>query len=177
MKTCARKIEFCYAHRLMNHEGKCANFHGHNGIVWIYATTLSFSPLPSSSSSSSTSISPSTLGLDLDKVGRIVDFAVLKEKVGGWIENNWDHKTILNSEDKSTIEILNKLSTENIFLLDNNPTAENLAHYLLWEVCPLVLKGLNVFVNKVVFYETSNCLAEEIALDCNMIDELKKRYR
>jgi 6-pyruvoyltetrahydropterin/6-carboxytetrahydropterin synthase len=45
--------------------------------------------------------------------------------------------------------------------LPYNPTAENLAKYLLWEVCPKLLKGAGVIVYKVVFRETDNCYAEQ----------------
>ncbi|MBF0359697.1 MAG: 6-carboxytetrahydropterin synthase [Oligoflexia bacterium] len=160
MKVCARKIEFCYAHRLMDHEDKCANLHGHNGTIWIQATTIFDSSKP-----------------DLDGIGRVVDFAVLKKRVGDWIEDNWDHKIILNNKDSDTIEILNKISPC-VFLLPNNPTAENLANYLLWEVCPKVLKGFGIFVNKVTFYETNNCFAEEFIAEqeSETISKLKQKY-
>lgn len=144
-ESCARSIHFSYAHRLQNHEGNCANLHGHNGLVWIHATPIN----------------------GLDSIGRVVDFSILKEKVGGWIDCYWDHNIILNQDDKETIKVLKQLpfyhrensQHKEIFLLDGNPTAEKLSSYLLWKVCPQVLKGHNIIVYKIEFWETPHSLA------------------
>ena len=81
MESCSRKIHFCYGHRVMNHESKCATLHGHNGIIWVHATPIK----------------------GLDQLGRVIDFSVLKEKVGGWVDTYWDHTMILYEEDTKTI--------------------------------------------------------------------------
>lgn len=138
MESCARKIHFCYGHRVMNHENKCANLHGHNAVVWVYATPIK----------------------SLDALGRVVDFSVLKEKVGGWIEEHWDHTMILFDQDTTTLKALEGVPrNKDFFLLNCNPTAENLANYLLHVVCPPLLAPYGVIVTKIVFYETENCLA------------------
>lgn len=140
MESCTRRLHFCYGHRLVNHESKCATLHGHNGYVEISAT-------PTKS---------------LDALGRVIDFSVLKEKIGGWIDENWDHTTILCAEDSVTIKALQNIPRKkDLFILPYNPTAENLAKYLLWEVCPKLLKGSGVIVYKVIFRETDNCSAEQ----------------
>jgi 6-pyruvoyl-tetrahydropterin synthase len=46
------------------------------------------------------------------------------------------------------------------FVLDRNPTAENIAQFLATEVSPRVLKGTGVKVVKIVVQETENCFAE-----------------
>ena len=136
METCVRKIHFCYGHRVMRHESKCATLHGHNGVVWVHATPLE----------------------GLDGLGRVIDFSVLKEEVGGWIEKFWDHTMILFKDDQETIGLCQKAPAyKELFILDTNPTAENLAHYLLHVVCPQVLKGKGVVVHKITFWETENC--------------------
>jgi 6-pyruvoyltetrahydropterin/6-carboxytetrahydropterin synthase len=141
MESCSRKIHFCYGHRVMNHESKCATLHGHNGVIWVHATPIS----------------------GLDQIGRVVDFSVLKEIVGGWIDLNWDHTMIIYGEDKKTLEILKSApSYKPVFELPLNPTAENLAKFLLWEICPKILRGSGVIVHKITFWETENCFAEEI---------------
>jgi 6-pyruvoyltetrahydropterin/6-carboxytetrahydropterin synthase len=140
MQTAVRKIHFCYGHRVMNHESKCATLHGHNGVVWVHVTPI----------------------IGLDKLGRVIDFSVVKNEVGNWIEANWDHTMIVFKEDLKTIELLSKApSTKALFIFDKNPTAENLAHYLLWNVCPKLLKGKGVIVHKIVFWETENCYVEQ----------------
>ena len=143
MISCVRKIYFCYGHRVKDHESKCANLHGHNAVVWVHATSDS-----------------------LDALGRVVDFSVLKEKVGGWIHDNWDHNTVVFEKDRDLLEALEKVdSPKKAFILDNNPTAENMAEYLLREVAPKVLEGTGVEVTKIVFWETENCFVEVVRLD------------
>ena len=140
MKSCARKIHFSYGHRVLGHESKCGDLHGHNAVVWIHATPTK----------------------ELDSLGRVVDFSVIKDKVGGWIEKNWDHTMILFADDKKALDLLEKIDrVRPLFRLPVNPTAENLANYLLWKVCPEVLKGHNVIVYKITFWETENSVAEE----------------
>jgi 6-pyruvoyltetrahydropterin/6-carboxytetrahydropterin synthase len=124
----------------MNHESKCATLHGHNGVIWIHATPIN----------------------DLDNLGRVIDFSVLKEMVGGWVEQFWDHTMILFKDDSITCELVAKApSFKKPYIMDINPTAENMAHHLLWEICPKILKGKGVIVSKITFYETENCYAEQ----------------
>lgn len=145
MQTAVRKIHFCYGHRVMNHESKCATLHGHNGIVWVHATPMK----------------------ELDQLGRVIDFSVLKDKVGGWVDQYWDHTMILFKEDTITCELVKKApSYKEAYIMDKNPTAENLAHHLLWEICPKILKGSGVIIHQITFWETENCYAEQI-LDPN----------
>ncbi|OUR92956.1 6-carboxy-5,6,7,8-tetrahydropterin synthase [Halobacteriovorax marinus] len=137
--TAFRKIHFCYGHRVLNHESKCANAHGHNGIIWVHAT-------------------PNT---KLDSLGRVVDFSVLKDIVGGWVDTNWDHTFILNKEDKELMDIKEVLTVnKKVYVCDFNPTAENLANHLLLDICPGLLKDYDVTVTKIVFEETENCKVE-----------------
>jgi len=136
--TCSRKIHFCAGHRVMNHESKCANLHGHNYIAWIYAEAP-----------------------ELDAIGRVIDFSVLKERVGGWIDKHWDHTTLIFERDQSLLEVLRQFDQPKpIFLCSFNPTAENMANYLMREICPELLDGTGVKVTRVVLYETENCFAD-----------------
>lgn len=140
--SAVRKIHFCYGHRVMGHENKCGSLHGHNGILWIYASPFK----------------------DLDKVGRVVDFSIIKEVVGGWVDEHWDHTTILYKEDKKTIDLLKEApSFKGLFILERNPTAENMADYLLNHICPALLKGKGIYISKIVFWETENCFVEQIS--------------
>lgn len=129
----------------MNHESKCATLHGHNGVIWVHATPMD----------------------DLDSLGRVIDFSVLKSTIGTWVDENWDHTMIIFKDDLKTIELLKEApSYKALFIFDKNPTAENLAHYLLWTVCPKLLKGKGIVVHKIVFWETENCYVEQ-TLDPN----------
>ncbi len=139
METCSRKIHFCYGHRVMNHESKCATLHGHNGNLWIHARPLQ----------------------GLDEIGRVVDFSVLKEKIGSWVDEHWDHTTILFKDDVDTCKLVEQApGFKKPFILPTNPTAENMANYLLREICPKLLTEYKIEVFKVTLYETENCFAE-----------------
>lgn len=138
MTTCTRRIQFCAGHRVVGHENKCANVHGHNYVVEIFAEADK-----------------------LDGIGRVIDFSVLKDKVGKWIDQNWDHTFIASpNEDPALLEVIELINNKPIFQLPYNPTAENMALYLLNTVCPMVLKDSpEVGVIKIVLHETENCWA------------------
>lgn len=137
-KSVSRRLCFSAGHRLVGHEGGCRHVHGHNYQVEIHATAE-----------------------HLDGVGRVIDFSVLKKLVGGWIDQNWDHAMILWKEDQiaELWEPDGWLAGHRYHLMDTNPTAENMAAYLLNNVCPSVLAGTDVAVFKVVVHETENCYA------------------
>ena len=138
MITVTRKLEFDSGHRVMNHESKCATLHGHRYVAEITATAP-----------------------DLDQIGRVIDFSVLKEKIGTWIDKEWDHTTILYCKDHETVELVGKCpSYKPPFISDFNPTAENMASFLLKEICPRLMLGTGVTVTKIKLWETPNCFAE-----------------
>lgn len=134
-----RIIKFDAGHRVVNHESKCRTLHGHEYHAHIYAESN-----------------------DLDELGRVVDFSEIKEKVGAWIDAEWDHTMIIWDKDPNLQFLLNCDGAKKIFVTQFNPTAENLAEYLLKVVCPFVLKTCKV--TKIKLYETSNCYVE-VALD------------
>ena len=135
-----KQIHFCAGHRLVGHEGKCANLHGHNYIAQIFVT-----------------------GNEVDALGRVVDFGVINQLFKGWIDENWDHGMLIWSEDSEAIAALNSLSESRLYTMPYNPTAENMARYLLFEIAPELLdeiKGYDIAVTKVVIWETENSAAE-----------------
>jgi 6-pyruvoyltetrahydropterin/6-carboxytetrahydropterin synthase len=139
--TCIRKIHFCSGHRVLGHEGKCANPHGHNYYAHIFAEAE-----------------------DLDELGRVIDFSVLKEKIGTWIDHNFDHTFLVYEKDHEMLEALSHIKCPKpAFVCSFNPTAENIANYLLTVVCKNELESSNVKVTKVIIYETDNCYAEALA--------------
>lgn len=122
----------------MNHESKCATPHGHNYYAHIYAEAD-----------------------QLDTLGRVIDFSVLKAKIGSWIDEHWDHNFLVFDQDVELVRALMSVSRKkDPFLCPFNPTAENMALYLLKTICPSQLEGTGVRVNKIVLYETENCYAE-----------------
>ena len=71
-----KEIHFCYGLRLLKYEGKCRNFHGHNGKVEVQIS------------------SPK-----LDSRGMVRDFNEIKHILHAWIDQNLDHRMILNEKD------------------------------------------------------------------------------
>ncbi len=135
--SASRILKFDAGHRVVNHESKCATLHGHEYKAHIYAQSDA-----------------------LDKLGRVIDFGVLKEKIGAWIDENWDHTMILWSEDPALEHVLKCPGYKQPYIMDRNPTAENLAEFLLTVICPKLLAGSGVEVTKIVLYETTNCFVE-----------------
>jgi 6-pyruvoyltetrahydropterin/6-carboxytetrahydropterin synthase len=98
----SRQIDFCYGHRLLNYQGKCRFLHGHNGRVVI---TIEAN--------------------ELDERGMVLDFSDIKRVVGRWIDEALDHRMLLRRDDP-VVPFLQELG-EPLFLMDANPTAENIA--------------------------------------------------
>ena len=138
--TCTRRLEFDYGHRVFQHESKCQHLHGPRGVVEI------------------TAVAPG-----LDSLGRIIDFSVLKAKVGTWLDTYWDHNMILFEKDVEAVKAVRWVKEgKEPFIVPFNPTAENLAQYLLTVVCPMVLEGTGVTVTRVKLWETPNGIAEAV---------------
>jgi 6-pyruvoyltetrahydropterin/6-carboxytetrahydropterin synthase len=138
MITCTRKIEFDAAHRVRNHASKCKMLHGHR-----YVVEVTFS-IP-----------------ELDELGMVVDFGIIKERLGAWIDKHWDHTAILIKDDKELGRSLTEYTGQEVYYMHENPTAENMAKYLLHDICPKLftdIKGLCCV--KIRLYETPNCYAE-----------------
>lgn len=134
--TCTRRIQFCAGHRVHNHESKCRNLHGHNYVAMFEADA------------------------PLDSLGRVIDFSVLKERIGGWIDSQWDHGFLLWQDDAEAIAAVSSMPSQKMYLMPYNPTAENMAKYLLERVCPSLLDGTGVDVVSVRIWETENCYAD-----------------
>ena len=111
-----KQIDFCYGHRLLNYDGNCRHLHGHNGLLEV--------DIESSS---------------LDPRGMVVSFTDVKDIVKGWIDDNLDHKMLLNREDPVAPLLLQM--EEPVYLMENNPTAENIARLIFDEIC---LRGLKL---------------------------------
>lgn len=105
MFAVTREIDFCYGHRLLNYEGKCRYLHGHNGRAVITISAES-----------------------LDHRGMVMDFSDIKNVVTAWIDEHLDHRMILHRDDP-VVPLLRKMG-EPLYLLDVNPTAENIARLI-----------------------------------------------
>ena len=129
MYRVTREIAFCYGHRLLDYEGKCRHLHGHNGRAVISLEAES-----------------------LDARGMLVDFGEIKRHVQAWIDENLDHNMLLCREDPM-LAILQERG-ERVFVMDRNPTAENIARLIFERAAS---QGLPVV--EVLLWETDNCHA------------------
>ena len=100
-----KTVDFCYGHRLMEYDGKCRHLHGHNGLLEVDLEADS-----------------------LDSLGMVMDFTRVSDIVKGWVDENLDHKMLLRRDDP-VAPLLRDLG-EPIYLLDGNPTAENIAMHI-----------------------------------------------
>lgn len=132
MQTCTRRLEFDAAHRVMRHESKCANLHGHRYAVEI------------------------TCRAHLDAVGRVIDFGEVKRIVGSWIDEALDHGTIANENDEALIAACRENGWK-LFVMLGEPTAENLAR-LIFAQASQMLSSIEVV--GVRLYETPNGWAD-----------------
>jgi 6-pyruvoyltetrahydropterin/6-carboxytetrahydropterin synthase len=124
-----REIHFCYGHRLLNYDGKCKHLHGHNGKAVIVLEAPS-----------------------LDALGMVVDFSQIKQHVGTWIDQTLDHQMILHRDDPA-LPFLRQQS-EPVFVVDVNPTAENIAKLIFDRV-----KAQGLPVVEVTLWETESSFA------------------
>ncbi len=96
----------------------------------------------------------------LDDLGRVIDFGVIREVLRTWIDDNLDHNTILSIADKGLGEKISSETSQKIYYIEANPTAENIAQHIFAEICPKLFAGKNVKCVGVKLYETPNCHVE-----------------
>lgn len=129
----SRQFRFDTAHRLWrDYRGKCAHNHGH---TWIAQVTVSAPQLKTS--------------------GMVADFAELKA-LGKWIDDHWDHGTVLWKEDPMVAYL--QQEGHKLFVTEENPTSEHLAS-VLFEKATELFRNLGVRVEEVWVKETPNTQA------------------
>jgi 6-pyruvoyltetrahydropterin/6-carboxytetrahydropterin synthase len=135
MYRVTREILFCYGHRLLDYDGKCRHLHGHNGRAVI---TLEAS--------------------ELDAKGMLVDFSDIKREVQVWIDENLDHTMLLCHRDP-LLPLLRDRG-ERVFVMEENPTAENIARLIFDHA-----RAARLPVVEVRLWETENCHASYLGPD------------
>ncbi|HWP46131.1 MAG TPA: 6-carboxytetrahydropterin synthase [Candidatus Limnocylindrales bacterium] len=129
MYRVVQQIHFIYGHRLLNYKGKCAQVHGHNGLVEIELRSNK-----------------------LDSLGMVYDFDDIERTMKTWIYETLDHKMLLNKKDP-LVEVF-KGRGEPVYLFEDNPTAEVIAREIFIQA---KTQGLPVFEVRV--WETPGSLA------------------
>lgn len=132
-----RYHDICAGHRVFGHEGKCAHLHGHNYRVHF------------------------TVEGDLDNVGRVLDFSIIKEKLCMYLEDTYDHKFLVWEKDPIASFLID-IDKEGTVVVPYNPTAENIAKFLVEVAGPMLLAGTNAELVEVLIDETRKCSASFI---------------
>ena len=124
-------------HRVHGHESKCAHLHGHNYRIFF------------------------TVQADnkqLDMIGRVLDFSVIKSRLCAWLEAWWDHKMLIWVDDPALDDLLD-IDPEGVVPVEFNPTAENMAEHLVTIVGPKQLEGTGCALVACRIEETRKCSA------------------
>lgn len=132
-----KRLEFDAGHRLLKHGGKCKNYHGHR-----YAAEFTLEGEPAAD-------------------GMVVDFGIVKQKLGEWIDTFLDHGMILQEGDP-LIKILDGEGLK-VYQIEDAPSAENIAKEL-YRQAQLTFPNM---VSNVRVYETPTCWADYSAVDAN----------
>ena len=90
---------------MLNYDGKCRHLHGHNAIAEIEIASEI-----------------------LDSRGMVVDFGDINQVVKTWVDRELDHSMLLCKRDP-VVKILQDLK-EPCFVMEENPTAENIARLI-----------------------------------------------
>lgn len=155
-----RSHEICAGHRVVGHESKCRHLHGHNYVFHFHVAPKPLDGV-------------SVKGDPLDQVGRVIDFSVVKSTLCEWLETHWDHRFLHWEQDKLIAGIASLIEDSNrpgfieakdeIHFFDSlvslpfNPTAENLAAYMVEVIGPSLLDEHGVELVKCTIEETSKC--------------------
>ena len=130
----AKEFRWEMGHRLPEHFGLCKNIHGHS-----YKMIVEFEG-------------------ELDKNQMVIDYYDMEKIINPVIEK-LDHSYMVNKEDKTVLEFLEKVDSKKV-IVDFDATAENICLYLLNEISKSILPQ-NIFSIKVRVYETQFDYAEE----------------
>jgi 6-pyruvoyltetrahydropterin/6-carboxytetrahydropterin synthase len=122
-------LDFCYGHRLLRYQGKCAHLHGHNGRLEVTVQAR-----------------------DLDSQSMVTDFSAIEVVVRSFLDQNLDHKLIL-SKDDPLVAVL-RAQKEPIYVMDDDPTAEAIARLVFDQV-----RAAGLPVSEVRLFETPTSVA------------------
>ena len=80
------------------------------------------------------------------------------KKILLWLEDNWDHKFLLWEEDPA-VDFFKRQDPLGLVVVPFNPTAENMAKYLVEDIAPKQLADTTAILTHVMIEETRKCSA------------------
>lgn len=180
-----RSHEICAGHRVVGHESKCRHLHGHNYVFHFKVQPkcemeyVNKDETTQRGGVTTPLLQETQVPGKLDRVGRVVDFSVVKSTLCQWLEDNWDHKFLHWEKDQLITSMYSAVGFErsematdgmgdddyddlmdSLVELPFNPTAENLAAHMVNVVGPMLLAEHGVELVSCTIEETSKCHVE-----------------
>ena len=106
-----KTIEFCAGHRVMRHDSKCANPHGHHYVVGVTVR----GPLNDEGA----------------QTGMVMDFSHLRALLERLVHDRWDHGFLVEDGDPLAALLLGADEGWKVDVVAWTPTAENIAAEVL----------------------------------------------
>lgn len=91
-------------------------------------------------------------------------FDLIEKMIGAWIKANWDHSTLVWADDYELMSVRRFIGRPKpAYVMKFDPTTENIAQYLLKNICPLLMSGTGIVVKTIKLFE-SDCTAVEVSV-------------
>ena len=134
--SATKTMTFDAGHRLSQYDGKCFKLHGHTYKLEI------------------------TVSGQIDSIGMVIDFNIIKDIYKTEVEPSFDHKTLLNKNDELNLKLFKDVPTDWITWVNYNPTAEN----IVLDIATILYQSLHthhphITLTQVVLWETPTSFA------------------
>ena len=134
--TASRTHEIHCGHRVHGHGGKCQHLHGHSYIFHFHCEADNN---------------------ELNELGMVLDFGDIKSKLCAWLDDHYDHHFLIWEKDPMH-SFLREIDPTTV-VVPFNPTAENIAQYMVEVVAPVQFAGTGITLTGCTVNETSKCSA------------------
>jgi 6-pyruvoyltetrahydropterin/6-carboxytetrahydropterin synthase len=128
----SRTFSFSASHRLLYHEGKCHNIHGHGFLITVF-------------------ISCNEKQRKKNKHGFVLDFSKFDKVIKEWIDKNIDHVMLIAQYDKELLEHMKALKTK-YYILPDTSSEEMIIYFK--KVFQKLLNVYNVKIDQIVLSES-----------------------
>lgn len=138
------RLEFDAGHRIPSHKSQCRNLHGHRYVIEI---TLSGDIIQDEMTS---------------EQGMVMDFSEVKAIARKAVVDPWDHAFLVYKGDMAVLEFLSTLPDHKTVVMNNVPTAENMAAEA-FRILDALYHGVysnHLQLERVRLYETPNNWAD-----------------
>lgn len=141
------RLEFDAGHRIPSHKSQCRNLHGHRYAIEI---TLSGDIIQKEGASEN---------------GMVMDFSDVKGIARRAVADVWDHAFLVYKDDEAVLDFLNSLPNHKTVIMDNVPTAENMAKeaFRILQAEYHDTYGNHLKLQRVRLYETPNSWADALS--------------